>query len=312
MADNLVLLDARQIEPNPENPRLIFRAEELDALEKSIARQGILVPLTVYEDKRKYIILDGERRWRCALKLGVKIPVIVQPKPDKMTNIMMMFAIHNKRKDWDPLPTAVKLSELEAIATKRYGRKPTERELSELASLSVSEVRRYKQLLALPQEYRDELMAELEKPRSQQVLTVDHVLEATKAAGLLRKRGIVDFEDEDRLRKSLISKFKSGTIRSTVEPRKLARLARAVEREEVGKPIARQVVSRLIRDPSYTVERAFSESVEAIDFQHTLSQLTDRARIQIQEHTARGYELSPQLRDSLEGLKKAIDEILEE
>ena len=26
---------------------------------------------------------------------------------------MMMFAIHNARQDWDPLPTALKLEELE-------------------------------------------------------------------------------------------------------------------------------------------------------------------------------------------------------
>lgn len=39
------------------------------------------------------------------------MPVIVQPKPDKLQNIMMMFAIHNARRDWDPLPTAYTLQE---------------------------------------------------------------------------------------------------------------------------------------------------------------------------------------------------------
>src|SRR5579859_3107159 len=108
MADNVALLDPQKIKPNPENPRLIFHADELQGLEDSIKLQGVLVPIAVYRDGAKYVILDGERRWRCALKLGLpRLPAIVQPKPDRLTNIMMMFAIHNARRDWDPLPTAM-------------------------------------------------------------------------------------------------------------------------------------------------------------------------------------------------------------
>jgi ParB/RepB/Spo0J family partition protein len=103
MADNVALIDPKKIKPNPENPRLIFHADELQGLEDSIKLQGVLVPLAVYQDGSKYVILDGERRWRCALKLGLpRLPAIVQPKPDRLTNIMMMFAIHNARRDWVP------------------------------------------------------------------------------------------------------------------------------------------------------------------------------------------------------------------
>ena len=106
------------------------------------------------------------------MKLGIgRIPVVVQAKPDRLQNIMMMFAIHNARQDWDPLPTALKLQELEDEFTKRQGRTPMEVELAELASLTRGEVRRLKNLLRLPPSYIDELMAELEKPRSKQVIT---------------------------------------------------------------------------------------------------------------------------------------------
>src|SRR5580700_1566318 len=99
------LLDPRKIRKNPDNPRLIFQADELSALEDSIKEQGILVPLTIYEDRKHYTLLDGERRWRCAIRLGLHtVPTIIQEKPDRVTNIMMMFAIHNARQDWDPLP----------------------------------------------------------------------------------------------------------------------------------------------------------------------------------------------------------------
>ena len=120
MAENVALLDPRNIAPNPENPRLIFREDELQGLQASIALQGILVPLSVFQSGRRFVILDGERRWRCAIKLGLdRVPAIVQPKPDRLQNIMMMFAIHNARRDWDPLPTALKLRDLESEFTKR-------------------------------------------------------------------------------------------------------------------------------------------------------------------------------------------------
>jgi ParB family chromosome partitioning protein len=200
MADVVTLLDPRKLERNKDNPRLIFRQDDLDALQKSIAEQGILVPLTIFKEGHGYRLLDGERRWRCAIKLGLsKVPVIVQPKPERLQNIMMMFAIHHARKDWDPLPTALKLQDLENEFTKRNGRKPNEEQLAGLASLSRGEVRRLRKLLALPESYREDLLKELDKPRSEQVLTVDHVLEATMAASLLRKRGIVDDKTDEAM-----------------------------------------------------------------------------------------------------------------
>ena len=131
MAEHIRLIDPRRLKRNPENPRLIFRQEDLDSLRDSIAAQGILVPLTLYEAGRTFYLLDGERRWRCALKLGLStVPAIVQPKPDRLQNLMMMFSIHNARTDWDPLPTAIKLHEIEKEFAVRNGRPPKEAELA--------------------------------------------------------------------------------------------------------------------------------------------------------------------------------------
>jgi ParB family chromosome partitioning protein len=135
-AESIRLVDPSDIERNPENPRLIFREDELLALQDSIASQGILVPLTIYQHGDRYVILDGERRWRCALKLGLSaVPAIVQPEPDAVTNIMMMFAIHKTRSDWDPLPTAIKLAKLEEALAARLGRSPTWRRRPRLAGV---------------------------------------------------------------------------------------------------------------------------------------------------------------------------------
>src|SRR5438477_5138994 len=61
----------KEIEPNPLNPRRIFDKLRLDVLEESIRANKILVPLTAYRDSHsgKLYILDGERRWRCAVRI---------------------------------------------------------------------------------------------------------------------------------------------------------------------------------------------------------------------------------------------------
>ncbi len=309
--ESIRLVDPLAVRPNPENPRLIFRSQELEELAASIKAQGILVPLTVYEDPKSLVILDGERRWRCAIKLGLThVPVIVQPEPSRLQNIMMMFAIHHQRKDWDPLPTAYKLKELEEEFTRRQDRAPTEAELAQLASMSRGEVRRLRKLLGLPEEYRAELMAELDRPRAEQRITVDHVLEATKAASSVHGRGLVSADEEDQLRKAIIEKFRTGVVANTVEPRKIARMARAVERGEVASSVARAAISRLIHEPDYSIEQAFQASVEQADFEHSTEQAVDRLTTRLGGHRERGYELGDDLRSALKRLLAEIDRVI--
>lgn len=311
MAEQVLLVETRNIEPNPENPRLIFHQDELDALLDSIKQQGILVPLTVYREGSGFRILDGERRWRCATKLGLpKVPAVVQPKPDRLTNLMMMFAIHHRRNEWDPLPTAWKLRDLEAIYASMHGATPSEKQLAELASLTRGEVRRYKKLLSLPEKYQTRLMEELHKPRSKQILTVDHVLEATAAATAVVKREILRPSEEDAFREAIVQKFQDKVIVSTVDPRKFAKLARAVERGEVDRAVARSATLRFIKDKDADIRELFASTVEEHDYQHVAEQLADRLGARLEEVIDRNYDLSDSLLKKLRGLRKQINRII--
>lgn len=304
-------VDPRRLEPNKDNPRLIFREDEIETLRESIANQGILVPLTVYESDRRLILLDGERRWRCSLKLGLsRVPVIVQPEPTRLQNIMMMFAIHNARRDWDPLPTAMKLQELETEFEQREGRSPTEIEIANLASMTRGEVRRLRNLLALPEKYRQDLLAELEKPQPEQVIRADLILEATRGATALTRRGVIDEAQEEPLVDAIIDKFRTKVINSTVAPRQLARIARAVERSDVPVGTARAVAQRLISEPDYSIENAFRDSVEQSDFEHGIEQLAERLQESIEKHQIRRYEVSSGLREALQRLQIVLRQAL--
>ena len=313
MAETVKLVAPHLLQKNPDNPRLIFRQKELDELQSSIAAQGILVPLSVYKERKGFRLIDGERRWRCAVKLGLSsVPVIVQPKPHRLQNLMMMFAIHHARRDWDPLPTAIMLKQLEKEFRAKQDRAPTEIELAGLASMSRGEVRRLKKLLRLPAEYREELLKELEKPRSEQVITVDHVLEASTAARALRKRDVIKRSDEDSLRRAIIKKFRKRIEINTVAPRLLARLARGVERNEVPLAVARRVTNKLISNDNYSIGAAFRDSVEQADFEHNLEQIVDRLATGLKEHKRRGYKTSEGLFNTLRDLVRQLRHFLTE
>ena len=308
---DVTLVDPHKLERNPDNPRLIFREEDMLALQESIRDQGILVPLTVYAVSDKFRLLDGERRWRSAIKLGMpRVPVIIQAKPERLTNIMMMFAIHHARKDWDPLPTALKLEELERVFERQHSKKPKEKELAGLASMSIGEVRRLKKLLDLPKEYRDELLAELEKPHAKQVLTVDHVLEATNAVTALRKAEVLLPKEEDKVRRAIVEKFRDGVIKNTVSPRKLTKLARAVTGKQITIAMARKVVLDVVNRDKYTIDDAYRDSVEQVDFEHNLTVLTERVQRLISEHRKKGFDPSPTTRKALEDLGDLIRRFL--
>ncbi|NWL03597.1 hypothetical protein DM790_22485 [Flavobacterium collinsii] len=153
-------VNVSDISPNPLNPRMIFDRGDLDDLKKSISKVGILVPVTVYRNtknhpKSPYILLDGERRWRCSQELNLQvIPANIIDEPtDDTQNILYMFNIHHFRKEWELFPTALRL---ETVAEKLG----TDQEsiLSDFTGVSRSMIRRCKTLLWYPHKYRDTLM----------------------------------------------------------------------------------------------------------------------------------------------------------
>src|SRR5258708_12741740 len=95
---------------------MLFDPTPMNNLKENIRKVGILVPLTVYEKVKspgKYVILDGQRRWICAQKVGLtKIPVNVVAEPSPFQNIVTMFQIHKFRANWALMPPPPKVKVL--------------------------------------------------------------------------------------------------------------------------------------------------------------------------------------------------------
>jgi ParB family chromosome partitioning protein len=118
----LARIDVDEIVPNDKNPREPISKTEVNDIRESIRNmRGVLVPIVVYRRKEdgKYVLLDGERRWRACKDLAKKdefyrhIPanIIEEPLSD-IQNLQTMFNIHQKRKDWSTAAIAEAIGRL--------------------------------------------------------------------------------------------------------------------------------------------------------------------------------------------------------
>lgn len=94
------------IHPDPDQPRQNFKPNELVELKNSIKEKGILVPLILennYDNNPEwYLILDGERRYRCAKELKLEeVPATITEGPlSKEERLIKRFHIQEQHKNW--------------------------------------------------------------------------------------------------------------------------------------------------------------------------------------------------------------------
>lgn len=100
--DSLKMLKIGQVTPDDKQPRKHFSGEALSTLTKSIKKYGIKNPLLVEETETgKFLIVDGERRYRAAVDLGIKeVPVIIEGKKNDLDRIVEQFHIQEQHEGW--------------------------------------------------------------------------------------------------------------------------------------------------------------------------------------------------------------------
>lgn len=302
----LIYIDPDEIRKNPENPRLIFREDDMNALLDSIREVGIKVPLAVYSDDGHYILIDGERRWRCAQKLNLaQVPALTQPKPGRLENILTMFNIHNVRKDWDLMPMALKLGDVRTML-EAEGTPAKVRDLSGLTGVSEPTVRRALELLELPAKYRRMLISEAHKPREQQSVTADLFVEINKSARAIERYVPEVFEEVTQAQyvDSMVKKYRSGVVRAVTEFRNVSKIARAERAGGSAEDVA-PVLVELTEAPESTIEDAYRSTVELAYERRDLVTRADSLSDRLHSWPKR-RRLPDDLRGSLERLREEI------
>jgi ParB family transcriptional regulator, chromosome partitioning protein len=266
MQEKLDYVSPRRIRENPENPRIAFQQEEMEALLLSMSQFGIQVPLTVYREGAGYRLIDGERRWRCAVKLNMsEVPVIVQDKPSEMENLVLMYNIHALREQWDYLTIASKLSRIESLLGKEMGRKASERELSQKTGLTIGQIRRCRLLMALPDKDRELLSIELDKPKAQQKFSEDFFVELQKSLKTIERRLPELSENIDEMRDVFIKKYEAGDIKAVTDFRLLARMSgAALENQRAKSRVVRAIRDVANRNNKIGIKKIYEERFQAI------------------------------------------------
>jgi ParB family chromosome partitioning protein len=96
-----------EVRPNPEQPRDVFKAEELESLADSIRTHGVLAPLVVRREQGRYVLIAGERRLRAAALAGLsEVPVILRDAPGAREQLELALVENLQRADLDPVETA--------------------------------------------------------------------------------------------------------------------------------------------------------------------------------------------------------------
>jgi len=259
-----------RIRPNPDNPRLTFRQGELEELQESIRQYGIQVPLAVFKSGADYVLIDGERRWRSASKLNLKeVPALVQTEPTPLSNLLLMFNIHALREQWDLLTIALKLPTVVRLLSKELQRQPKEAEIATKTGLSRSVIRRCRLLMDLPQEHKNQLLAELKKPKSKQELSEDLFIEIEKALRTVIRAMPDLVPDKNKARKALLAKYRTKIIDNIVDFRKVAKIARA-STLGVAASITKEAIARILQDPKYSVAQAWQDTAAEAYAEHDI------------------------------------------
>ncbi len=179
--DAVQKISVEKLSASPFQPRMNFDEEALNTLASSIKEKGILQPLLVRQKLNgNYEIIAGERRFRAALKAGLKeIPVIVKDFSDK--EVLEVALIENiQRENLSAIEEAESLEHL----IKSFSH--TQESLSQVIGKSRSYIANTLRLLSLP--------ISIQQKVKDNILTAGHV------------RPLIGLENAEDLAEKIIKK----------------------------------------------------------------------------------------------------------
>jgi ParB family transcriptional regulator, chromosome partitioning protein len=269
------------------------------------------VPLIVYRpdetDPDRYVLMDGERRWRSALDLALRsVPVNVIPAPNELENLLRMFNIHNVREDWPLISVALSLGDVMHLANETG-----EKRLSEMTGLTRSTVRRAKRLLSMPAPELALIQEEAHLDRNRQVHREDLYLEIEAAESVLRAElpEIARRYTREQIIRNFAAKAEVGSLRAVTEFRSVAKLAKAVDEVVVDRAAVVEAAERLIDDPHLSPDAVFEEVAAFAYRQHTIQRKAELLAADLRDLLPL-RELSPGLLDQLRELEALIRELM--
>ena len=150
----VLFLPVDAIVPNPNQPRSVFTAPELEELANSIRSLGILQPLTVRRRDGQWELVAGERRLRAAKLAGLEQVPCLSVQVDSQSSSLLALVENLQRRDLDFWEEALALRQL--IDTYHISQEEAARRLGKSQSAIANKLRLLKlspQVLSLLREH---------------------------------------------------------------------------------------------------------------------------------------------------------------
>jgi len=198
--DDVRKVPVDQVDPNPHQPRTVFRPEAIEELAQSIRSDGLIQPILVRPAGDRYHVVAGERRLRASKLAGLtEIPAIVREIEDEL--LLEIALVENiQREDLNPIEVAL------ALQTMAQTLQLSHEELAQRTGKDRTTVTNLMRLLRLPRDIQ--------------------ALVADKKLSMGHARALLSLEDEDQMRDIAVRAAEGGwsvrqveqTVRNVLHP----------------------------------------------------------------------------------------------
>ena len=212
-------VDIDLIDPNPFQPRKEWKPEEITSLAASIRSQGIIQPLILKKEGKRYQLIAGERRLRAAREAGLrKVPVIVR-EASKEQMLALALIENIQRQDLGPMEKAEAFQRLSSEFNL------TQEDMGNRVGMSRSSVANFMRLLDLPESIKKMLReGQLQMGHGRAILGLNDTsaMQRAAVAAFKRNMSVRQLEEKIRLIVSGTKKKPSAAVkRTTPEEKKL-------------------------------------------------------------------------------------------
>jgi len=221
-------IELKKIRPNRLNPRLDINIEKLNELAESIKNVGLLEPIIVRPYEEGYEVVVGERRYRASQQANLeKLLAIVREYTDD--EVVELNLIENiQREELNAIEKGNCCKELLEKYPKKY---PTSVKLAEMIGVTDATIYSWLELVSAPKEIQ-KIVIPVERGRT-------------------RERGKIDYDTAVTI------------TRRIKEPERQVKLAKEIAKRPIYGRKARQLITKVAKEPEKPVEEIVKEIVEA-------------------------------------------------
>ena len=168
-----------ELDPDPRQPRQVITEESAEMLAGAL-EGGQVQPILVYRSGKRFIIIDGHRRWRALLRAGAEFAdVVVVEQPTSAEDVLEKQLLSNVREDLPPLDYSRAVQNLKSM------RGWTIDETARRLGCSTASISKAIRRLALPKHILDRLeRREITADAAYQIGLVDDTAEQERLAAL--------------------------------------------------------------------------------------------------------------------------------